>query len=76
MPTLFQRQCPTRGDGEVPLIVHQVTPPACQARQRASYHKCHTCVHQSGYVAAHPAAHSAREVEKPRARPEPVSQAV
>lgn len=41
-------QCPTRTDGEVPLIQHRLTPSQCQSKQRGLYHKCFTCSHANG----------------------------
>ncbi|HPF12887.1 MAG TPA: hypothetical protein P5218_00185 [Planctomycetota bacterium] len=45
--------CPTRIDGESALFAHQVTRGQCQSRQRDSFHKCFTCVHNNAYAAAH-----------------------
>ena len=48
-------QCPTRQDGAEVLISQTVTKPMCQDRQRRYYHKCWSCVHRNGTVAARPA---------------------
>ena len=39
------RQCPTRIDGEHPLIAHLIRPGVCKQRQLANYHKCPACEH-------------------------------
>ena len=41
-------QCPTRVDGETPLIQHRLTQGQCQSKQRGLYHKCFTCSNANG----------------------------
>jgi len=43
----MNRVCPTRTDGRVVLFAHKVSPTQCQKQQRASFHKCFTCVHNN-----------------------------
>jgi hypothetical protein len=43
----MNRVCPTRTDGRVVLFAHKVSPTQCQEQQRASFHKCFTCVHNN-----------------------------
>ena len=45
--------CPTRIDGVATLFAHTVSRSQCQSRQRDSFHKCFTCVHNNAYAAAH-----------------------
>lgn len=45
-PPANRRQCPTRADGVVPLIVHWIPPSTCLERQRGHYHKCYTCLYR------------------------------
>jgi hypothetical protein len=42
--------CPTRIDAAPMLFAHVVSPQMCQQRQRDSYHKCFTCVHNNAQV--------------------------
>jgi hypothetical protein len=42
--------CPTRIDAAPVLFAHVVSPQKCQQRQRDSYHKCFTCVHNNAQV--------------------------
>lgn len=60
-PTQAWRQCPTRPDGGEVLIEHRISGSTCQARQRKTYHKCFSCVHQSGALVQGTAALPPRE---------------
>ena len=46
------RICPTREDGEPPLIASWIDRAKCQTRQREHYHKCHLCVHRNAVAGA------------------------
>lgn len=50
-PDFGLQMCPTRLDGHTVLFAHKVTPAQCQDRQRGSYHKCWTCVHNNAIAA-------------------------
>ena len=43
----IDRTCPQRTDGRAVLFAHKVSPAQCQKQQRASFHKCFTCMHNN-----------------------------
>lgn len=47
LPMSERRDCPTRPDGDSPLILQSIPVAVCQGRQREHYHKCTTCVHRN-----------------------------
>lgn len=51
-PSGRSRVCPTRVDGRPALFAHKLTVSRCHQRQRESYHKCATCVHNGVQVVA------------------------
>ncbi|MDA1266694.1 MAG: hypothetical protein O2816_16560 [Planctomycetota bacterium] len=46
------RVCPTRTDDRPVLFAHKVSKSQCQDRQRGSYHKCFSCVHNNSWAAS------------------------
>ncbi|MEZ6002868.1 MAG: hypothetical protein R3F17_04905 [Planctomycetota bacterium] len=60
--------CPTRIDGQATLFAHQVSRAQCQSRQRDSFHKCFTCVHNNAYARANASKPARAEQEVPAAQ--------